>query len=88
MRPDVKDIAVSYSLEIGVLHDGRMFIAGSVLENVLGDVMHSKCVAAIAVIIRHVAEELISAHMGGEPEVMAPASDADLSFFDNATTIE
>lgn len=86
---DRKDIAVSFSIEVGVTRGGQVFTQGHVLENVLGDVTHKQLVEGIAAFLRDAAEAIIT-HRLGEPQTEASqgVDDELVSFFDRVNTIE
>ena len=71
-------------------------LEGNVVENVLGDVPHKKCLEAFAMLAKLLLEEMLNKHFGEgstEEEVQeyfkrkAGEEDLDLSFFDQNTTI-
>lgn len=92
MRIDLKDTAVVFRINVGILRDGSAFLECETIENVLGDVPHKNCLSMIARAAAVLAEKSIAFHEGHEgirDETPQNMSDDDLvSFFDRVKEID
>lgn len=85
MKIKDNDIAFVYKIHLGTLRDGKPFLETDLMENVLGDVVHKRCLGVMARVAQLILEDFLNKHFGegiSEEELAEVTVDDVMDFFD------
>lgn len=87
MKQDLKETAFTLCIHMGMRRDGKAFLESDIVENVLGDVDHRRCMDFMMGICHRALLEFMNAHFGECIPEEELTEDELVSFFDQAKEI-